>query len=354
MTNQIIADDLFAGSGGWDLAAANLNIFSRGVENAEAARATRDKACLTTIHDDVWTFEPDGLASLLIASPPCQTFSQAGSGSGRKALGDVLEVMQFVPDMTLAQLRKQGEVFGDDRTALVLTPLWYALHHDNYRMLAWEQVPTVLPVWEACADVLRAHGWNVWTGKMYSEQHGTPQTRTRAVLLASRDHEVGEPTATHSRYYPRDPARRDEGVLPCVTLNDALDIDGAFEIVSNYGTGGDPEARGVRKGSQPAATVTSKVNRNKVRFAGAGRTSVDTAGQVQRTTDAPGHTITGKGTAAWVIDNDGVRVSVSEAGVLQGFPADFPWQGNSGEQYLQAGNAVPVQMAEAALKEVLA
>ena len=52
----MLADDLFAGAGGWDLAAAKLGIHARGVENMKEARATRDAAGLTTIHDDVWTF----------------------------------------------------------------------------------------------------------------------------------------------------------------------------------------------------------------------------------------------------------------------------------------------------------
>jgi DNA (cytosine-5)-methyltransferase 1 len=199
--HRLVADDLFAGAGGWDVAADWLDIHARGVENMKEARATRDAAGLTTIHDDVWTFKPQyrGLtdaevyaqqraagashmvaliASGLIASPPCQTFSQAGKGSGRKALDDVLALLPEVATMTLAELRTAGEVFGDDRTALVLTPLWFALHHP-YRWLAWEQVPTVLPVWEACAEVLREAGFSVWTGNLHAEQYGVPQTRKR-------------------------------------------------------------------------------------------------------------------------------------------------------------------------------
>jgi DNA (cytosine-5)-methyltransferase 1 len=42
----MIADDLFAGAGGWDLAAAELGIHARGVENMKEARATRDAAGL--------------------------------------------------------------------------------------------------------------------------------------------------------------------------------------------------------------------------------------------------------------------------------------------------------------------
>jgi DNA (cytosine-5)-methyltransferase 1 len=49
--------------------------------------------------------------------------------------------------------------------------------------------------------------------------------------------------------------------------------------------------------------------------------------------------------------NDGVRVSIQEAGVLQSFPWDHPWQGKKSDQFLQAGNAVPPLMARAVLEE---
>src|SRR5690349_17189769 len=103
------ADDLFAGAGGWDLAADWLDVHARGVENMPQARATRAAAGLTTVHDDVWTFKPrytgrDLQASGLIASPPCQTFSAAGKGSGRKALADVLSLVGMVRNLTLPHL----------------------------------------------------------------------------------------------------------------------------------------------------------------------------------------------------------------------------------------------------------
>jgi DNA (cytosine-5)-methyltransferase 1 len=37
---------------------------------------------------------------------------------------------------------------------------------------------------------------------------------------------------------------------------------------------------------------------------------------------------------------DAVRISVEEAGVLQGFRPDYPWEGSRSRCFLQIGNAV--------------
>jgi DNA (cytosine-5)-methyltransferase 1 len=48
-----------------------------------------------------------------------------------------------------------------------------------------------------------------------------------------------------------------------------------------------------------------------------------------------------------------VRVSVEQAAVLQGFPADYPWQGARGRQFQQVGNAVPPQLARRVVEAVI-
>lgn len=47
------------------------------------------------------------------------------------------------------------------------------------------------------------------------------------------------------------------------------------------------------------------------------------------------------------------RITVQEALILQGFPADWPLHGTVEEQYTQAGNAVPPPLAEAVARLVL-
>src|SRR5690606_27892739 len=92
--------------------------------------------------------------------------------------------------------------FDDPRTALVLEPLRWALEAIDlgrpYKWLAFEQVPTVRPVWEIFAELLRAEGYSVEVGNLQAEQYGVPQTRKRAILVARFGEPVALPEPTHS------------------------------------------------------------------------------------------------------------------------------------------------------------
>lgn len=392
--------DLFRGAGGWSVACQSLGLRDLGVENMKEANATAAAMGHELAWHDVWNPDLTLMANLvitgLIGSPPCQTFSTAGKGSGRQALDAVRALVPLVSSLSLDRLRANATYrTGDERTALVLTPLWYALRLMP-EWIALEQVPTALPVWEAIAEVLREHGYSVWTGVLHAEQYGVPQTRKRAFLIASRVREVDKPSPTHSKYYPRDPKRMDEGVLPWISMAQALGWREDLVMRSNYGTGGDPQKRGERGFDQPAPSITSKIDRNLIyptvlrgnQKPDGGVNRVDENGYIVRPTDEPAITVTSNSRLfLWRDDlpewahrrpsttivgsfkpeivaapgyrttvsrqnaEGSVRVTVQEAGVLQSFPADYQWQGARGKQFLQAGNAVPPLLARPVIAE---
>lgn len=225
---RITALDLFAGTG-WGVACKRLGVHEKGVEIMDAAVETRTANGMETIYRDVWegldhTAEEYralyGSYQLLIASPPCQTFSMAGNGAGRRALDDVVEAIETHAYKDAAALRAFGDKH-DPRTALVLTPLAH-VWRDRPKLVAMEQVPTVLPVWEACAVEMRKWGYQVQVEVLNAEQYGVPQTRKRAILVARRGGPVHLPAPTHSRYYPRTPDKLDPGVLKWVSMAEAL------------------------------------------------------------------------------------------------------------------------------------
>ncbi|MFF0240866.1 DNA cytosine methyltransferase [Rhodococcus pyridinivorans] len=315
--------DLFAGPGGLDVAAHWLGIPVHGIEWDADACATRKAAGLSTDQADVRAVGPEHFqdATVLVGGPPCQTYTLAGGGAGRRALDQVLH---FVKQMAAGvDVTAAVAALDDERTGLVLEPLRWIIQAVEFRLpydaVVLEQVPAVLPVWQAMGEALAGLGYQVDCGVLRTEQYGVPQTRRRAILVAHRHRTPSLPAPTHRPY--RKGVPRTEGdpeLLPWVTMEGVLDRDEEFVVVSNYGSGGDPRARGRRTSAEPAATVTGKVSRNRV------------------------------------VGLDGVelpRFTPAEAGRLQTFPEDYPWDGNAISQ--QIGNAIPPRLGAHVLASAL-
>ncbi len=397
------AIDLFAGPGGWDCACSTLGFDPLGIEWDDAAVATREMAGLLTLPGDVSALEPRTVLSeiggeplgLLIASPPCPTFSAAGKGDG-------IADMPLVYEAATAAARAKPVPplpWRDERSALVVEPLRWAVLLEP-RFLAWEQVPSVLPFWEHCAEILRLVGWNVFTAVMEAERYGVPQTRERAILMADREAPVHPPKPTHQRYVKGEPQRHEvtmEGeILPWVSMAEAL---GWVEVFAGADSrrraaaaalrNENQENAAVRDEGEPAPTIAFGNNAARVEWVSerpaptlvTSRRSKDGILVGRQLPEGEGENVGGRNWGgggptpaerpATTVAGDprlsspthhnhgeqnahAIRVTEEEALILQSFPGDYPVQGTKSQRFTQIGNAVPPLLAHAILSALLA
>jgi DNA (cytosine-5)-methyltransferase 1 len=242
--------ELFAGPGGFSLGAVRAGVTdlvgfewdAEACATAEAAGHKRIQADVSMVDVREWAH-----AEGEIGSPPCQSYSSAGKQKGKL---DRPRIEAHVARVKAAGrwLHYSREGWHDPRSPLVLEPLRFALGILP-EWIALEQVPAVLPLWQAMADVLRDHGYHTDTGVLSAEQYGVPQTRKRAFLIARRcewhasprfydEHghanlermadldcprRVELPAPTHRKYRKGVPqAEGDPALLPWVSMAQAL------------------------------------------------------------------------------------------------------------------------------------
>jgi DNA (cytosine-5)-methyltransferase 1 len=76
----------------------------------------------------------------------------------------------------------------------------------------------VRPLWDRYAYELDLLGWSAWSGVLEAADYGVPQTRRRAILIATPPETmrtVGRPPATHAKGGA-------DGLLPWVSMGEAL------------------------------------------------------------------------------------------------------------------------------------
>jgi DNA (cytosine-5)-methyltransferase 1 len=378
--------DLFAGAGGWEEGLRPLGLDALGIELEPWACKTAEAAGHARLQADLSKLDANDFAPVwgLVGSPPCQAYSTAGKGLGALDKPLVIACAHELAAGNDTRTHRQQEC-RDTRSLLTVEPLRFALAL-RPRWVALEQVPAVHELWSLFAELLTSHDYHTATGVLRAECYGVPQTRRRAFLLASLDGPVELPAPTHRSYDARrkETPQCERRLRPWVSMAQALsrDIDGVVQ--TNNQTNGGRRPSGLRRplrapahtldtasGSwtfhdeqwvfrnrprrpeclrdpdQPAPTILARGLQSWVRQRPA--TTVACDSRIAR----PGHKRNAKTPAAPGRSEGAVKVTVAQAAVLQGFPADYPWQGSRCRQFQQVGNAVPPPLARRVLEQAI-
>ncbi|MFG2276756.1 DNA cytosine methyltransferase [Streptomyces chartreusis] len=372
--------DGFAGPGGWSEGIRRwLGLHDVGLEWDESACDTRRAAGHLTIRVDVSCFVLDPLVGRvwgLLMSPPCTLFSEGGTRIGRLVIDFLAEGIRRLmrgedcrqeirdrvyPVALEAQSKRNAKRVEAKRwepgrveqaaredafiSCLILEPARY-LHAliagDTtggipLEWVAFEQVPSVLPLWQVYAEELRAWGWSAWAGVLCAADYGVGQVRNRAVLIGSAVRKVQPPEPTHGEQ------------------GGNWDLFGGFR--ASWRTMADTLGWGATDRPSPTVTAGGAKSGGVEPFARGGRETLHTAQnrgawawkrpattvQADARIAPPGHRDRAGGERQFGPET--IRITVPEAGLLQSFPGDYPWQGSRNKQHEQAGNAVPPLLA---------
>lgn len=313
-----------------------------GSLNADAIRSRRDHA------DEVY---------LMIGGPPCQSFS---SGGKRAALSDPRGNLIYTYLRLIDQVRPKYFIL--ENVAQLVTAaikhrpisqrpgkVWNLSSFHKSRSQGDDSVAPMEPE-ELSGSAIRqvfaemnGLGYAVNFAVLDAADFGAAQHRYRFVMLGARDGSpVAAPAPTFGPLSPNGTAWR--------TLRDAIydlrdnpgphseytpDMAKYFELVPPGGNW-----RDLPKHLQEEALGSAAY------AAGGGKT-----GFFRRLSwDSPSPTITGRSNrkASAICHPDVVRpLSVPESARLQGFPDDWRLIGSMSSQYMQVGNAVPVNLGAA-------
>lgn len=310
MNRDVSAVGPFGGPGGWDQGARIIGQSGiLGIELDELAAATATKAGFERIVADVTAVEPTDFpaATGAILSSPCPTWSAGGLHAGDNDLQVVLDAITHAGfegcDCPWPDIAEELEACSDPRSALAAQAIRWAFAMPNLEWLALEQVatPQVEYMFDDMAAELFAAEWeSVNVFSVRAENLGMPVRRARMFLVARKYTPLG------GRGVDNPSLVRWEGP----SIGEALRW---------------PEGHKIRTRGQRRPTGGNVFNANKT-----------------------GWCLTEKA-RTWERDQDGLRLTAAEAGRLQGFPTQWPWQGARTRQFHQLADVVVPPVAAAVL-----
>ncbi len=390
---QLGVVSLFTGAGGLDLgldqAGDGRLIVRAAVEIDRHARQTltTNWAALDcrSLFADVTQVTPQqlmcsadlgpGEAFLLAGGPPCQSFSSAGlrqavnDGSGRVVHDYFAMVKQLQPRFFVFE-----NVRGLLSAAIKHRPLVDRVHPQEVSVNADERLGSVME--RVVIASFRRLGYEVIFGLLNAADYGTAQVRYRLFVIGSRERELGSGSfrkqtsramtpldllpPTHHKFAPYSP------ILPWRTLRDAIGDLATTPPSPDDTYTYSPERAAVFRGI-PAGRNWTYVRDHPELFpsgylpiimgnglySGGGK-----EGFWRRLSwDRPAPTVTAQPQqlATSLCHPDYERpLSIPEYAQLQDFPRWYEFCGPKAHRYRQIGNAVPVRLAEALGRALLA